>query len=299
MPQAAMRNIACRRMIQNEASFVRSGASFETCRLRRRSLRREEVVGSYNIGSLRDSSAPRMEFSHLRKIFAPLEGVPTMTSRHSAALRRGARPCAGRVAGPCRRPCIRSRQRPEGPRRRHLCGPRPPRLPNSRSVRGAGSSRCWKYAGKASKAAFPECRAVASPRLAAIKATYRCIDRAIASPGSGSAAITVAASVQASTSRPQPGQRMDQVAWPFAQSRPSRGRNAFPRRSTLIDVNVLQPCPASGAKTFARLIDAPQEARICSSRYSSQSSSDSKPMRMPAGFPWRVMTISWLSASRR
>lgn len=125
---------------------------------------------------------------------------------------------------------------------------------DSRSVRGAGSSRCWKYAGKASKAAFPECRAVASPRLAAIKATYRCIDRAIASPGSGSAAITVAASVQASTSRPQPGQRIDQVAWPFAQSRPSRGRNAFPRRSTLIDVNVLQPCPASGAKTFARLI---------------------------------------------
>ncbi len=63
-------------MIQNEASFVRSGASFETRRLRRRSLRREEVVGSYNIGSLRDRTEPRIEFSHLRKNFAPLEGAP-------------------------------------------------------------------------------------------------------------------------------------------------------------------------------------------------------------------------------
>ena len=39
-----MRSIACRRMIQKEAPFVRSGASFETRRLRRR-LQDEEVVG--------------------------------------------------------------------------------------------------------------------------------------------------------------------------------------------------------------------------------------------------------------
>ena len=42
---------------------------------------------------------------------------------------------------------------------------------DSRSARSAGSNRFWKYAGKASKAGLPECRAVASPRLAAMKST--------------------------------------------------------------------------------------------------------------------------------
>ena len=37
----------------------------------------------------------------------------------------------------------------------------------------------------------------------------------------------------------------------------------------------------------------------CSRRYSNQSSSNSKPISTPAGLPWRVMTISCVSASRR
>jgi len=46
-----------------------------------------------------------------------------------------------------------------------------------RSVRRAGRTRCSKCARRGSKAEFPECRAGASPRLAAINAAYRCIQR--------------------------------------------------------------------------------------------------------------------------
>ena len=69
-------------------------------------------------------------------------------------------------------------------------------------------------------------------------------------------------------------------------------------RVSLFRFEVFQtdPCPA------CRLLRACSIRRknrgSFSSRYSNQSSSDSKPIRIPAGLPWRVMTISCVSASR-
>src|ERR1700674_5137461 len=61
-----MRSIACRRMIQKEAPFVRSGASFETRRLRRRP-QDEKAIGSYFLSSDQQDAAVEFEVDAVRR----------------------------------------------------------------------------------------------------------------------------------------------------------------------------------------------------------------------------------------
>jgi hypothetical protein len=59
----------------------------------------------------------------------------------------------------------------------------------------------------------------------------------------------------------------------------------------------LVPCPAR--RLFRACSMRRRKRGSCSRRYSNQSSSDSKPINTPAGLPWRVITISCVSAYRR
>jgi TolB-like protein/class 3 adenylate cyclase/Flp pilus assembly protein TadD len=76
-----------------------------------------------------------------------------------------------------------------------------------------------------------------------------------------------------------------------------RIRQGQPHQGISLMSSILTPRPA--CRLLRALSIQCRKRRSFSRRQSNQSSSDWKPISTPAGFPWRVMTISCFSASRR